>query len=41
MKANAIGMNSQYDDSYGGGYMGSEYNSFNELPIKQMNYVNN
>ncbi|KAJ9175357.1 hypothetical protein P3X46_013921 [Hevea brasiliensis] len=41
MQANAIGMNSQYEDSYGGGYMSSEYNSFNEPPIEWMNYVNN
>ncbi len=40
MQANAVGTNSQLEDSYEGGYMNSEYNNFNE-PIEQMNYVNN
>ncbi|KAJ9183474.1 hypothetical protein P3X46_007320 [Hevea brasiliensis] len=40
MQANAIGMNNQHYDSYGEGYMTSECNNFNELSIKQMNYVN-
>ncbi len=41
MQANAVCTNSQHEDSYGGGYMSSEYNSFNEPPTEQMNYVNN
>ncbi|KAJ9168341.1 hypothetical protein P3X46_019881 [Hevea brasiliensis] len=39
MQANAVGMNSQHEDSYGGGY--SEYNSFNEPSTEQVDYVNN
>ncbi len=30
LQANAIGTNSQHEDSYGGGYMSSKYNNFNE-----------
>ncbi|KAJ9128494.1 hypothetical protein P3X46_034954 [Hevea brasiliensis] len=41
MQANAVSTNSQYEDSYGGGYMSLEYNSFNEPPTEQMKYVNN
>ncbi|KAJ9159719.1 hypothetical protein P3X46_025198 [Hevea brasiliensis] len=41
MQANAVGTNSQPEDSYGGGYMSSEYSNFNEPSSEQMNYVNN
>ncbi|KAJ9170187.1 hypothetical protein P3X46_018314 [Hevea brasiliensis] len=41
MQANAVGTNSQLEDSYGGGYMSSEYSNFNEPSSEQMNYVNN
>ncbi|KAJ9168748.1 hypothetical protein P3X46_020240 [Hevea brasiliensis] len=41
MQANAVGTNSQLEDSYGGGNMNSECNNFNEPSSEQMNYVNN
>ncbi|KAJ9159609.1 hypothetical protein P3X46_025106 [Hevea brasiliensis] len=41
MQANAVGINSQHEDSYGGGYMSLEYSNFNKPYTEHMNYVKN